>query len=71
MSTFEPGTRVITAHGPGVIDNIEQCNDAWPGQPPRMVHTGRRGVKLDNNPFVGIKDGIAYYWPNELKLEGT
>lgn len=61
------GTRVITSHGPGTIDNIEQCNDAWPGQPPRLITTGRYGVKLDTLPFPA-KDGILYYWPNELEL---
>lgn len=66
---MNPGTRVITAHGPGTIDNWERCNDRPAGYEPRLVHTGRYGVKLDNNPLVGLKDGIAYYWPNELKLE--
>lgn len=62
---MNPSDRVNTPHGPGTVDNIEQCDEGYKGNP-RMVATGRYGVKLDNNPFVGIKDGIAYYWPDDL-----
>lgn len=24
-------------------------------------------IKLDNNPFSGVKDGVAYYNENEMK----
>lgn len=71
MSTFEIGQRVVTQHGGGVVDNAERVNNRPAGYEPRLVHTGRYGVKLDNCPFGGIKDGVAYYWPNEMKVEGS
>lgn len=67
---FKPGDRVTTPHGGGTVDNLEQCNHASTGRPPKMASTGRYGVKLDNNPLVGLKDGIAYYWPKELTPKG-
>lgn len=70
MSRFVIGQRVVTLkHGSGTVDNFEHCNHAVPGRPVLMAATGRYGVKLDNNPFVGLKDGIAYYWPDEMKAE--
>lgn len=69
MKRFEIGQRVVTQHGGGVIDNAERCDDRPAGYEPRLVHTGRYGVKLDNNPLVGLKDGIAYYWPKEMEAE--
>lgn len=66
MSKFKVGMRVITEHGTGVIDNQELANDAWPGQPKRMVLTGRWGVKLDDGHTWAIKDKIAYYNENEM-----
>lgn len=66
MSRFQVGQRVTTPHGEGVVDNYERCNDARKGQPPRMVATGRYGVKLDSSPFPSLKDGVAYYYSEEL-----
>jgi hypothetical protein len=61
------GDRVNTCKGAGEIVNAELANDEWPGRPPRMVHTGRYGVKLDA-PEPWYKDGIAYFQPHELEL---
>lgn len=66
MNEFYIGQRVVTANGAGTIDNKELANDAYPNQTPRMIGTGRYGVKLDNNPFTSIKNGVAYYQPHEI-----
>jgi hypothetical protein len=63
------GDRVDTkTHGLGEIVNEELANDRPVGYEPRMVHTGRYGVKLDDaekHPLY--KDGIAYFQPHELR----
>lgn len=65
----KPGDRVETCHGTGTIVAKDICNDnmSWPNLPPRLIWTGRWGVKLDR-PH-GFKDGVAYYWPHELTKE--
>lgn len=62
------GDRVNTCKGAGEIVNTELANDEWPGHPPRMVSTGRFGVKLDDAAKYPLyKDGIAYFMPKELE----
>lgn len=62
------GDRVNTrTHGLGEIVNMEQANSEWPNRPPRIVYTGRFGVKLDDaDKHPLYKDGIAYFMPHEL-----
>lgn len=66
-TNFEIGQTVMTIHGKGVIVDKELANDAYPNQEPRMIATGRRGVKLDDGHTWACKDKIAYYYPQELK----
>ena len=66
-SKFKIGQAVITKHGKGVIDNYELANDAYPKQEPRMILTGRYGVKLDDGHTWAIKGKIAYYYTDEIQ----
>lgn len=60
------GARVTTPHGDGTVVNHEMANTEWPGWPPRMLLTGRAGVKLDTWPFAWTGE-VAYYQPKEMK----
>lgn len=64
------GDKVQTSKGSGIIDNREECNEYSPPRAPfRKEATGRYGVKLDHKPFADLyKNGIAYFFPNELTL---
>jgi hypothetical protein len=66
-TTFKPGDVVMTPHGEGVILCSELANDAWPGQAPRMIATGRYVIKLNDGHTWAIKSSNPCYWPNELK----
>ena len=71
MSNFKEGDRVVTpSHGAGTAVCWDMANDAWPGQPVRMINTGRLGIKLDNaSLYPWFRDGIAYFYPNDLTAE--
>lgn len=62
-----PGARVLTPHGPGVVDNSEICRAS--NREARMVSTGRYGVRLDHCQLRAVKDGVAYFWPSELQRD--
>lgn len=64
---FKPGDVVMTPHGKGTVLCSELANDAWPGQTPRMITTGRYVVVLEEGHTWAIKTSNPAYWPKELK----
>lgn len=71
VDLIKSGDRVTTPkHGAGTVTTRDVCNDAWPGQPPRLITLNRWGVKLDDaHAYSWFKNGVAYFQPRELKRE--
>lgn len=60
------GMRVQTGKGVGTVVNTEIYGpkNGWESGKP----SGRYGVKLDIDCFKGLmKDGISYWWCNEME----